>query len=241
MLIGGIQTLSLLDFPKKVATIVFTSGCNFRCGFCHNPQFVDPDQIKKLTNDLIPEKSFFSFLNERRKFLDGVVISGGEPTIQPDLISFIKKIKAMGLEVKLDTNGTNPPIIAKLLENKLIDYIAMDIKSAPQSLKTICRPINIKNNSLLLEKIKESRNLILKADINYEFRTTVLKEFHNEKKIEQIAKFCQGAEKYTIQNFRPKKTLDEKFNKFHGFLPEKLTRFKLIAEKYLKNVIILGD
>ena len=251
MLIGGIQTLSLLDFPKKVSAIVFLAGCNFRCGFCHNPQFVIPEQIKKLQKDLIPERKFFAFLESRKDFLDGVVVSGGEPTIHPDLISFIEKIKDIGFLVKLDTNGTNPEMIKTLLEKKLIDYFAMDIKSSPQNLERICRPVGkspqppltrgSKTDSSLQEKIKKSRDLILNSSIDHEFRTTVLQEFHDEKEIEAIAKFCEGTNKYTIQNFRPEKTLDEKFGSFHGFLPKKLARFKKVAEKYVKNVVVLGD
>ncbi len=235
MLIGGIQTLSLLDFPKKVSAIVFTAGCNFRCGFCHNPEFVDPNQIKKLTKNLIPEEKFFKFLKSRKNFLDGVVVSGGEPTIHLDLVSFIEKIKDMGFLVKLDTNGTNPQIIDELFEKKLIDYIAMDIKNIASAYNDICGvSVNFKN-------IKTSRDLILNSGISHEFRTTVLQNFHDDKKIEEIAKFCQGANRYTLQNFRPEKTLDQNFSNFHGFLPKQLTKFKTLAEKYIKNVVILSE
>ena len=235
MLIGGIQTLSLLDFPEKISAIVFTVGCNFRCGFCHNPEFVDPNQIKKLTKDFIPEEKFFKFLESRKGFLDGVVVSGGEPTIHLDIIPFIEKIKNMNFLVKLDTNGTNPIVIKKLLEKKLIDYIAMDIKNIITEYNDIC------GAKVNLENIKKSRDLILNSGISHEFRTTVLQNFHNKEKITEIAKFCQGADRYTIQNFRPEKTLDEKFNTFYGFLPEQLAEFKVLAKKYIKNVIILGD
>ncbi len=235
MLIGGIQTLTLLDFPNKVSAIIFTAGCNFRCGFCHNPQFVDPDQIKKLTKDLIPEEKFFKFLQSRKGFLDGIVVSGGEPTIHSDIISFIEKIKNMDFLVKLDTNGTNPTVIKELLEKKLIDYFAMDIKNIPSEYDDIC---GVKVN---LENIKTSRDLIINSGIDHEFRTTVLQNFHNKDKILEIAKFCEGANKYTIQNFRPEKTLDKKFGNFHGFLPKQLTEFKTVAEKYIKTVVVLGD
>lgn len=235
MLIGGVQTLSLLDFPGKVATIVFTAGCNFRCGFCHNPQFVDPKQIKKLQKDLIPEHKFFTFLESRKNFIDGVVISGGEPTIHSDLVSFIDRIKKMGFLTKLDTNGTNPDVIKELLNKDLIDYFAMDIKNIPAEYDAIC---GVKVN---FENIKKSRDLIINSGIKHEFRTTVLQNFHNKDKIAQIAQFCQGADKYTIQNFRPEKTLDKKFGSFHGFLPKQLAEFKNVAEKYIKNVVVLGD
>ncbi len=174
-------------------------------------------------------------METRKNFLDGVVVSGGEPTVHPDLISFITKIKELGLLVKLDTNGTNPEIITKLLEKKLIDYFAMDIKSIPEEYNKICAvKVNFQN-------IKASRDLILNSGIDHEFRTTVLTKFHDKAKIEAIAKFCEGANKYTIQNFRPEKTLDEKFSRFHGFFSEELTSFKVVAEKYVKNVVVLGD
>jgi pyruvate formate lyase activating enzyme len=215
-----------------VACIIFTAGCNFRCGFCHNPQFVDPQQIQKLAPNCIPEKKFFHFLDCRKKFLDGVVISGGEPTIHSDLEDFIQNIKTRGLQVKLDTNGTNPEMVEKLLEKNLVDYIAMDIKSVPQkqTYEKICEI------SVDLEKIIRTKNHIQNANIAYEFRTTVLQEFHSEKSIEHIAQFCQNAPKYTIQNFRPEKTLSQKFQNFSGFQPAILDRFKQIAQKYIAQV-----
>lgn len=235
MLIGGVQTLSLLDFPGKVSAIIFTAGCNFRCGFCHNPQFVDPEQIKKLASDLIPEEKFFAFLESRKNFLDGVVVSGGEPTIHQDIVSFIEQIKDVGLRVKLDTNGTNPEVIQELLDKKLIDYFAMDIKAIESKYNKIC------DTDVTFEKIKKSRDVILNSGIDHEFRTTVLTQFHDEKDIELIAQFCKGANKYTIQNFRPEKTLDKNFSKFSGFLPPQLAKFKEIAQKHIENVVVLGE
>jgi pyruvate formate lyase activating enzyme len=230
MLISGIQTLTLLDYPEKVAAIIFTAGCNMRCGFCHNPQFVDPEQIKKLQKNFIPEDKFFKFLKSRENLLDGIVISGGEPTLQPDLITFIQKIKQHNFLVKLDTNGTNPAVIASLLTQNLVDYIAMDIKSAPQNFAKISNPVDLKLSNTIQQKITKSRDLIMNSTINYEFRTTVIKELHDLDEIDKIKEFCHGAKKYILQNFRPAKTLDPAFNKFHGFSDTEFLRLKNHAE-----------
>jgi len=238
MLLSGIQTLTLLDFPEKVSALVFTPGCNFRCGYCHNPQFVDPEQIKLLQKDFIPEEKFFKFLETRKNFLDGVVISGGEPTLHTDLIDFIKKIKDMGFLVKLDTNGTNPQILEKLFQKNFLDYIAMDVKSAPENFSKICNPVLKCHGVSLQEKITKSRDLILKSGIKHEFRTTVLQELHDKKEIKKIAEFCQNGQKYRLQNFRPQKTLDPKFGSFHGVSESQMREFKKIAEVFIENVVV---
>ncbi|MDH3324775.1 MAG: anaerobic ribonucleoside-triphosphate reductase activating protein [Candidatus Peregrinibacteria bacterium] len=233
MLIGGIQTLTLLDYPEKVSCILFTAGCNFRCGFCHNPQFVDPEEVKGLAKNLIPEDKFFKFLDSRGKFLDGVVISGGEPTLQPDLIDFIRKIKDRDLLVKLDTNGTAPETLKTLLDEKLIDYVAMDVKTVMKDYSKLCE------TEVETDKIKQSIDLLQNSGIDYEFRTTVLKEFHNPEIIFKIAESIKGVPKYTIQNFRPQKVLNKAFEKFQGFTPPELEELKRSAEKVLKNVVVL--
>ncbi|MCK5461108.1 anaerobic ribonucleoside-triphosphate reductase activating protein [Candidatus Gracilibacteria bacterium] len=235
MLIGGINTLTLLDFPGKVSCIIFTAGCNFRCGFCHNPQFVLTENIKKLTGHFIPEEKILSFLDSRKGFLDGIVISGGEPTIQPDLLNFIRKIRAKKILVKLDTNGTLPDVLEKIIKENLIDYFAMDIKASVQNYEKICG-INLDT-----KKIEKSKNLILNSGIPHEFRTTVIKNLHDEQEIEAITKFCEGADLYTIQNFRNQKVLDKKYENFQGFSEEDLEKFKNIAKKYIKKVNILKN
>lgn len=234
MLIGGINTLTLLDYPEKVACILFTAGCNFRCGFCHNPQFVLPQNIEKLTGNFIPEIKFFKFLNSRQNFLDAVVISGGEPTIQPDLMEFIKKIKKQNLLVKLDTNGTNPKVLKELIKEKMVDFIAMDIKASLPRYEKIA---GIKTNT---SAIQESKKILLNSKIQYEFRTTVIKGFHDAEEIEKIAQFSKGTPLYTLQNFRNEKVLNENFKKFNGFLENELEEFKKIAQKHIKNVRILN-
>jgi pyruvate formate lyase activating enzyme len=234
MKIGGVQKLTLLDYPEKTAAIVFVAGCNFRCGFCHNPQFVDPENINEIKDFLIPEDKFFNFLETRKGLLDGVVVSGGEPTVFPDLPQFIKKIKDLDFLVKLDTNGTNPEMIKKLIAEKLIDFIAMDVKMSPENYENI---VGVKVDG---SKIKESIALILSAKIPHEFRTTVLQKFHNKIEIEKIVKLIKGADKFALQNFRNEKTLDPKFHKFHGFDSEELNEFKKIAEKYVSDVEVRG-
>ncbi len=230
MKIGGIQKLTLLDYPEKTSAIIFVAGCNFRCGFCHNPQFVDPENIKEIVDFLIPEDKFFKFLDTRKGLLDGIVVSGGEPTIFPDLPEFMQKIKDKGFLVKLDTNGTNPEMIQKLIDERLVDFIAMDVKMTPEKYSEIA---GIKVDG---EKIEESINLILKSGLPHEFRTTVLREFHDEAEIEGIAKLVKGAEKFALQNFRNEKTLDPKFHEFHGFANAQLEQFRKIAEKFVEKV-----
>ncbi len=234
MLIGGIQTLTLLDFPGKVATTIFTAGCNFRCGYCHNPELVLPELIQKNRHDFIPEEKFFNFLKSRENFLDGVAITGGEPTMQSDLVEFIAKIKDLGFLVKLDTNGTNPEMLKTLISRDLVDYFAMDIKF----------PLNIydkmTNVQFPAKIFQESIDLIRNSGADYEFRTTVIAEYHTPQIIEEIAKTVAGCQRYTLQNFRPDYTLDKKFAGFHSLTVENLAELKKIAEKYIDKVKVIG-
>ncbi len=203
MQIAGFQKLTLLDYPGKLAAMVFTPSCNFRCGFCHNPELVNPALIKKET--LIPEEVVFKHLEKRKKVLDGLVITGGEPTLQRDLEQFMQKVKAAGFLVKLDTNGTNPEILKKLLAKKLVDFIAMDIKGSFDNYAKIC---GVKVDT---SKIKKSINLILKSDVDYEFRTTVLPKYHDLAEMEKIGKMISGAKRFYLQKFERRKVLKEQF------------------------------
>jgi pyruvate formate lyase activating enzyme len=196
MLIGGLQKLTLIDYPGKIACTVFTVGCNFRCHFCHNPELIDPAKFK--LSEIIEEKTFFDFLGSRSGLLDGVCITGGEPTLYPDLSEFIKKIKALGFLVKLDTNGTNPEMLKALLAEKLIDYIAMDIKTAPQ--KDLYEKVT--SAAVDFENIKKSIEIIMQSGLEYEFRTTVVPGLHQKEDILKIAGFIKGAKKYYLQQFR---------------------------------------
>jgi len=234
MLIGGIQTLTLLDYPGKVAALLFTAGCNMRCGYCHNAHLVLPEEIKKWQDSFIPEEHFFRFLESRKGLLDGVVITGGEPTIHPDLPAFLRRIKEMEFLVKLDTNGTNPAVVASLLEERLVDYIAMDVKASESKYKDLTKMRES------FDRIKESRDLIMNVGIPYEFRTTVVKGYHDMEELRRIAEFCGGAEKYTLQNFRPQKTLDPAFGKYSGFTAEEFNTMKEQAEEFIENVEVLA-
>jgi pyruvate formate lyase activating enzyme len=202
MKIGGLQRLSLIDFPGKLAAVVFTVGCNFRCPFCHNGELV------RGTVDLLSEQSVFDFLETRAKVLDGVVVSGGEPTLQRDLRSFIEKIRALGFAVKLDTNGTHPEMLAELMENRLLDFVAMDIKHIWSRYNLVA-----KISSFTIEKIQRSVALLLGGAVDYEFRTTVIRGFHDPRDIVAMAGQIRGAKRYVVQEFIPAKTLEEGFSR----------------------------
>jgi len=228
MKIGGLQKVSLIDYPGLICGIVFLQGCNFKCPYCHNPELVD----SKLFKPGIRENEVLEFLNTRKGKLDAISITGGEPTIQEDLTSFIKQIKKMGFAVKLDTNGSQPQVINNLLAEKLLDFIAMDIKAPLEKYK------NIINTQVDPESIKESISLILEAKIPYEFRTTIVELQLEENDILQIGKLIAGASKYVLQKFVPTKTLDKKFLKEKSFSDEKLQKIKSHLEQQIPTVTI---
>lgn len=228
MQIGGFQKLSLIDYPKKVAALIFTQGCPFLCHFCHNPSLV----VEKQFSSPIDENSIFSFLKQRQNQLDAVVITGGEPTIQSDLIEFIKKIKNLNFSVKLDTNGINPYVIKNLLDEKLIDYIAMDLKAPLDKYSKLTQ------RELNLDFIKESIKLIISSDIEHEFRSTLIKDIHEIEDIEKMSKLIKNAKLYVLQKFVSKTTLNPNFSKFISFSEKEMLLMKNISEKYVKNCII---
>jgi len=215
MILGGFQKLTLLDYPGKIATTIFTVGCSFRCSFCHNPELVD----LRLAHNEESEKDFFEFLQKRKGKLEGVCITGGEPTIQPDIIEFIKKIKKMGFLVKLDSNGTRPDILKKIIDAKLVDYIAMDIKNSPEKYLSTAGLVETqfiasKPSAFMLDRIRLSVNLIRNSRIPYEFRTTVVPGLHTERDFDEIAKWINGAENYFLQEYREEqKILDQNLKK----------------------------
>jgi len=247
MLIGGVQELTTLDFPGRLAAVVFTLGCNFRCGYCHNPQFVDEEQIKGMAKGVIPEEVFFKFLEKRYGKLEGVCISGGEPTLQPDILEFARKIKRMGFLVKLDTNGTRAGVLEKMIEEKIVDFFAMDIKTSLPKYRDIisalpdtglrrdCSSKSGVGENLLINEIKKSKEIIQNSGLPYEFRTTAVKGKHTKEIFEEIGEWLKGSEAYFIQNFRNKKTLAEEYKKEEGFSEKELAEFKLLMEKYVKN------
>ncbi|MGI6423629.1 MAG: anaerobic ribonucleoside-triphosphate reductase activating protein [Candidatus Dojkabacteria bacterium] len=224
MLIAGFQKSTLLDYPGKVAAILFTYGCNLRCEYCHNPELVILP-CKKET--IITEEEIFSFLKERRSLLDAVVITGGEPTLQKDLIPFIKKIKSMGYLVKLDTNGTNSKIVKKILDLDIVDYWAMDVKYEKEMYK-----------QNLYKEIQKSIKMIMERAKDYEFRTTYVKGIHTKESAESIGGLIKGAKRYYIQNFRPGKTINSTLNMTNSFSPKELKEIKRIVSKYVKNTEI---
>jgi pyruvate formate lyase activating enzyme len=215
MIIGGLQKLTLIDFPGRLAATVFLWGCNFKCPWCYNPELVLPKKIRPV----ISEKDFFKFLKKRRGLLEGVVLSGGEPTLNKDLLNFCKKIKKLGYLIKLDSNGSNPKLLKKLIDQKLIDYLALDIKAPPYKYSKLCgKKINLKN-------IERSIEILKKSKIDYEFRTTIVPGLLNKKDILILASWISPAKKYFLQNFQKEKTVDPKFQKAKPY-----------SEKYLLEI-----
>jgi pyruvate formate lyase activating enzyme len=231
MQLSWLNKFSLLEYPSEISCVIFTPWCNFRCWFCHNPEFVLPEKLKETLNNLISEEEFFEFLESRQWLLSGVSICWWEPTLQKDLKIFCQKIKALGFKVKLDTNWRNPKIIKELIQEWLVDYIAMDIKTAFW-----------KWNSVIWVKIDETiyletTNLLLSSNIDYEFRTTLIKWVHNLQDIESIAKSISGAKNYYLQNFRSLKTLNPNFI-WEPFNTKELEIFQKMCKKYVGNVEI---
>ena len=218
MRIAGIEKLSVQDYPNHISAIIFTQGCNLKCPFCHNSSLIPFD-----SNNLLNEEEILDFLNKRKGLLDGVTITGGEPTLQSDLKDFIKKLKNMGYDIKLDTNGLNYKVLKDLIDEKLVDYVAMDIKN---SLDKYNKTSGVRD--IVTGNILGSIDLLKHSDIDYEFRTTVINEHHT---IEDIYKIIEiiGDSKYYLQNFRSgdsvvDKTLtplpDEKLNMWNELLTE---------------------
>lgn len=226
MNIAGLVKNSLIDYPGKITAVVFTQGCNFRCPYCHNPDLVD---LK--VKSVLSEKEFFDFLDKRKGLLDAVTITGGEPTLQKDLSDFIRKVKERGFLVKLDSNGTNPRFLQRILDAGQVDYVAMDIKNSPERYAEVVGPVK-------MEKITESIDIIMSSGVEYEFRTTVLPKLHDEKSFEKIGEMIRGANKYFIQNFRSENTLDKQYAQESSFTFHELEKAKDIMEKYVKKCAI---
>jgi len=229
MEIGGLQKLTLIDYPGKLAATVFLIGCNFRCPWCYSSELVLPEKIK--SQPKIPQKEFFEFLKEKKGLLEGIVICGGEPTTNKELPNFIKKIKKLGFLIKLDTNGSNPKMLKDLISKKLLDYVAMDIKSPKEkySIATGVK-VNFKNIEKSIETLKNSK-------IDSEFRTTVVPTLHNKEDILKIARWISqpthlrpsgfgGQRKYFLQNFRPEKTINPNFKKIKPYPLEYLLEIR---------------
>ncbi|MDQ5988330.1 MAG: 7-carboxy-7-deazaguanine synthase [Syntrophus sp. SKADARSKE-3] len=203
MKIGGFLPFSLIDYPGCISAVIFTQGCNFRCPYCHNPELVDPMQFNQCLN----EDTVLSFLEKRRGRLDGVTITGGEPMIHKDLPSLIREIKKMGFAVKVDTNGSNPEILHELIVEKLIDFVAMDIKGPLEKYSWVAGvPVDLKN-------IRRSIEIVMNAPISSEFRTTVVSALLDEADLQQVTELIKGTRSYVLQPFQPSKTLNQRFLK----------------------------
>ena len=228
-MIKGLQTLTLLDYPGKVACTVFTGGCNFRCPFCHNGGIV----LNPGAEPSIPEEKVFDLLKKRRGVLEGVCITGGEPTLWKGLWDFAKEIKAMGYSVKLDTNGTNPELMHKLILAGVVDYVAMDIKNSPDKY---AETIGVKGFNL--QPVKDSVRLLMQGTAGYEFRTTVVMGMHTPQDIVEIGKWIQGAQKYFIQPYRDSDLVIDRSCERHS--DEELGALLAAAREYVPAAELRG-
>ncbi len=223
--LAGVQKTTFIDYPEKIACIVFTQGCNFRCGYCHNPELFENKE------PVLSVPAFFDFLNKRKGKLDGIVITGGEPTLHgKDLIEFIKEVKSLGFLVKLDTNGTHPEVLQELLNENLLDYIAMDIKAPLTKYKDITR-VDIDTDI-----IKKSIDMIMNSGVDHEFRTTIVKSQLSVEDLRQIGELIRGAKKYYMQKFLATKILDESLMNESSYTDEEFKNLRTILEEYVDFV-----
>ena len=230
MHILGIQKMTLLDYPGKVACTVFLGGCNFRCPFCHNPDLV----FASASDQGITEQEFFEFLSQRKGFLDGVCITGGEPMLEKDLDLFMKRIREMGFLVKLDTNGSFPDRLKHLVDNRLVDYVAMDIKNSREHYgKTLGIPLYDTT------KIEQSVALLMEGSVPYEFRTTLVQEFHTSDDIKSMGRWLQGCQAYFLQNFVDSGNLLGK-ESMTAFSKDEMESFKNQLKSYIEAISIRG-
>lgn len=232
MFLGGLQRHSLIDFPGRVSCTCFLSGCNFRCPYCHNPDLVNPGAYPTR----IIDNDFFAFLETRKGFLDGVVLSGGEPTLEAHLPEFCERIKSMGFSVKLDTNGSRPRIIRGLLERSVLDYIAMDLKTGPDKYAILA------NGRSTMDAIQESVRVIMESGLEHEFRTTCVRSFVDEAVIRRMAVLIKGARRYVLQPFRRARILDPDYFRGQepGYSDEQMRALKAVAEPFVQECFIRG-
>lgn len=226
--IQGLQKTTLLDYPGYVAATVFLGGCNMRCPFCHNMNLVTSGGPAVYTEDYV-----FSFLSKRKGLLDGVCVTGGEPTLYESLPDLFRRIKELGFRTKLDTNGTNPRMIKTLTENDLVDYIAMDIKSSPRNYGCSCGVSNID-----LSPVRKSISLLMSGNVDYEFRTTAVEEFLDEEAVHDIAQLLKGARRYFLQGYVESEFVPDK--SLHAVPKEKLLQYKKELSSYIKCVELRG-
>lgn len=226
--ISGLQKISLIDYPKKISAIIFTQGCNFRCRYCHNPELISFNQGMIFS---ISELEVLDFLKNRKHKIEALCITGGEPLLQPGLKNFIQKVKKMKFKIKLDTNGSNFDLLKNLVEEKLVDYVAMDYKAH----KDLFEKITMCNNNIFKE-VEKTRNFLIGSKLKYEFRTTIVPKLFTDLDIEKIAKELKGAKLVFLQNFHDNgKLFDESLSGALGFSINKLKEYKNIFKKYVNK------
>ena len=228
MKIQGLQKMTLLDYPGRVACTVFLGGCDFRCPFCHNYELVEGPMAGAVSED-----EFFAFLDKRHGLLDGVAITGGEPCLRRDLPEFIAKIHDAGFPVKLDTNGNNPVMLQRLIDEGLVDYVAMDVKNSPTKY---AETIGLREFDI--GSVNESIGLLLQNRVPYEFRTTVIREFHEARDFEEIGAWIEGAEQYFLQPFADRDTVPDR--SLSAPDPDSLRDFRDVAARFVKSAGIRG-
>jgi len=224
MQICGLQKNTLIDYPGRLAATVFLCGCNFRCPWCYSRELVLPEEIKKQPK--ISEKDFFDFLGKRKGLIEGVVVCGGEPCLNEDLPQFCQNVKNLGYLVKLDTNGSYPEMLKKLIDEKLIDYVAMDVKLPKERYQEVL--------GIDVKKIEESIKFLQDAKINHEFRTTVVPTVLDKEDIIKIARWLAPAKRYYLQNFRPEKTVEPKFEKLKPYPDEYLLEIQKAVASFFE-------
>ncbi len=228
MKIQGLQKMTLLDYPGRVACTVFLGGCDFRCPFCHNYELVEGPMAEAVSDD-----EFFAFLGKRHGLLDGVAITGGEPCLRRDLPEFIAKIHDAAFPVKLDTNGNNPTMLRRLIDDGLVDYVAMDVKNSPSKY---AETIGLREFDI--GSVNESIGLLLQNRVPYEFRTTVIREFHEARDFEEIGAWIEGAEQYFLQPFADRDTVPDR--SLSAPDPDSLREFRDVAARFVKSAGIRG-
>ncbi|MFO7570681.1 MAG: anaerobic ribonucleoside-triphosphate reductase activating protein [Smithellaceae bacterium] len=228
MKIGGMQKVSLIDYPGKISAILFTQGCNFRCSYCHNPELVNP----ALFQTCLDPKDVLAFLQTRQGKLDAVTLTGGEPSLHPDLIPFIAQIRKLGFAVKIDTNGSEPVVLASLIREKMIDFIAMDVKAPMDQYPRIV------NAQIHAKDLAESIRIIIASGVAHEFRTTVVKSQLTEEDIIKIAGEIRGAKRYALQKYQATKPLDKRFLKEATYPDAFFLKIKQRLASDIEQVII---
>lgn len=229
MKISWVQKSTTIDYPWKLACIVFTLWCNFRCPFCHNPETVLPEQMQLISNDLIPEEAIFNFLQARVGKLDWVSICGWEPTLQPDLYDFAKRVKDMWFAVKVDTNGRDVAIIKKMVKDWILDYVAVDLKHTKPQYDTA---VWIQPSSEFFQSYEELKDFLLSEVVDYEYRTTIVKWMHTMQDVEAMAEYIKGARHYYLQNYVWWNTLKPDFW-WQAFDDDELEAMSRVISKYV--------